>query len=131
MIAEALTDLAITDGAIIATALAATLADRYVIRSGKIERAIRAARTLSGVGEIPASWTRPLQLAREVARAVRGAWAAQHPALPRWARIALVCGFVVPILGPIDEIAGLATLAVLAIRADHRRTILQAWRQAA
>ena len=133
MLAEAVTDIAITDGALIAAALAIHTADRYLFRTGTVERLTRAARILSGTdGESLPPLREPLKLAKAIGGLVRAAWRDDRPgALPRWSRVALVCGFVVPILGPVDELAGIVTLAILAARRCHRETVAAAWQAAA
>jgi len=120
-----------TDAVLIAAGVTVHLLDRHLLKTGTIERAIGAARILSGVdGVAMPSWREPRRLAKACGRLVAAAWRGGESALPRWARIALVCGFVLPILGPVDEIAGLVTLAILAATPSHRATVAAAWRTA-
>jgi hypothetical protein len=125
--------IATTDAAIIAAGVTLHLADRHVFRTGTIERAGRAARILSGTDDVAVpGWRQPRQLAKACGMMVTAAWRGrQGTALPRWARVALVAGFVIPIAGPVDEIAGLLTLAIIACHRGHRATVVAAWRDAA
>lgn len=125
-------DVLTTDAALIAVFVIGERVDRCTGGRLGIGRAIRAAVILAGVdGVAVPSWRQPVALVRAVAALVRAAWHGGQSSLPRWARVALVLGFVVPILGPVDEIAGLLTLAVVAVTPSHRRTVAAAWQVAA
>jgi len=130
---SALIDVATTDAVLILFFLLADTLDRATGGRIGVRRAIRAALILAGVDgvDVPSPWQDPAGFLRAVATLVRAAWRGGQSSLPRWARVALVLGFVVPILGPVDEIAGLLTLGVVALTPKHRRTVAAAWTVAA
>ncbi|CAB4172060.1 hypothetical protein UFOVP1346_56 [uncultured Caudovirales phage] len=127
-----LDELIKTDLAIIAIALVAHTTDKHLLKTGLVNRAVKAARILSGTDgiEVP-SWRHPVLLMRTCGHLIRAAWRGGESALPRWARIALVCAFIIPILGPIDELGGCLTLVILALTPKHRLTVTNAWNDSA
>ena len=60
---------------------------------------------------------------------IRAAFTPSPAAIPAALRVMIAAGAVVPIIGPVDEVAALAAVAFLALHPNYRNRVSAAWKE--